>query len=78
MEIALPLTTSPDKSIYNLRHQEEAAAQCGDFEKAQKIKMDIMKKELELSKKHQKLREANIKTMMQDLESKQNNEILIL
>ena len=40
------MTSSPDKSIYHLKHQEEAAAQCGDFERAQKIKMEIMKKEL--------------------------------
>ena len=46
LEIALPLASSPDKSIYHLKHQEEAAAQCGDFERAQKIKMEIMKKEL--------------------------------
>ena len=46
LEIALPLNNSPDKVLYNLKNQEEAAAQCGDFEKAQKVKMEIMKKEL--------------------------------
>ena len=40
--------------------------------------MEIMKKELEISKKYQKLRESNIKTMMNDLEHKQGNDILIL
>lgn len=78
IEIALPLNNSPDKELYNLRHQEEKAAEIGDFVEAQRIKMEIMKKEMELEKKFSKLREANIKTMMSDLEARQNNDLLAL
>lgn len=67
LEIALPLNNSPDKELYQLRHQEELAVQVGDFVDAQRIKMEIMKKELELNRKYQKLRENNIKTMMYEL-----------
>jgi hypothetical protein len=48
----------------------------GDFVEAQRIKMEIMKKEIDLGKKYQRIRENNIKTMMYDLESKHAHEIL--
>lgn len=78
LEIALPLNSSPDKELYHLRHQEELAVQCGDFVEAQQVKMEIMKREIELSKKYQRLREANIRTMMADLDHKHHNELLTL
>lgn len=50
--------------------------QVGDFVEAQRLKMEIMKRETELNHKYQKLRESNIRTMMHELESKQRNELL--
>jgi len=37
-----------------------------------------MKKEMELSKKFNKLREVNIKTMMTELQSRQSNDLMTL
>jgi hypothetical protein len=78
IEIALPLNNSPDKEMYHLRHQEEKAVEIGDFVEAQRVKMEIMKKEMELSKKFNKLREVNIKTMMTELQSRQSNDLMTL
>jgi hypothetical protein len=46
IEIDLPLSSSPDKHLYHLRHQEEQSVQCGDFIEAQRIKMELIKREV--------------------------------
>jgi hypothetical protein len=50
----------------------------GNFMEAQRIKVEIARKEQELSSKNQKLRESNIKVMMGELEHKHRAEIDLL
>lgn len=78
IEIALPLNASPDKEMFQLRHEEEEFVRMGNFIEAQRIKVEISKREQDLSTKNQKLRESNIRIMMNELESKHMAEIQII
>jgi hypothetical protein len=78
VEIALPLTNSPDRELYHLRKEEEDCVSRSNFLEAQRLKLEIAKREYELAQKYQLLRESNLRTFSEDLERRQAAEILAL